>query len=199
MTGNVLTYLLGNPESSSFDTGKRANPSWFTPDLPVLRSSSQPEVKTYTFAELKAQVKALGSGLRKAGLQDGAQLILFSSDNVEYPLLILGTWAAGGIFVSRRVDYTVAQQAEFIKHVEPKIVIAEAAYIDTATEAVRIAYPSFDSIFEIDELLPRSPLNDVSRSWKSLLDHTDGPSYAWPRISTREQMESTILIEYTSG
>ena len=199
MTGNVLTYLLGNPDSNSFDTGKRANPSWFTPDLPALESSSQPEVKTYTFADLKAQVKALGSGLRKGGLQDGARLILFSSDNVEYPLLVLGTWAAGGIFVSRPVDYSVAQQADFLKHAEPKIVIAEAAYIDAATKAVRLVYPSFESIFEIDGMLPRSPLNDVRRSWKSLLDHTDGPSYAWPRISTREQMESTILIEYTSG
>ena len=199
MSDNVLTYLLGNPDTSSFDTGKRAKPSWFTPDLPVLRSSSQPEVKSYTFAELKTQVKALGSGLRKAGMQDGDRLVLMASDVVEYPLLILGTWAAGGIFITRDPDYTAVQQAEFFKHAEPKIVIAEAAYIKAAAEAVHNAYPSFDSIFELDGILPSTHVNNTDRSWKSLLDHTDAPSYAWPKISTKEQMETTVLIEYTSG
>lgn len=199
MSDNVLTYLLGDPRSSSFDTDKRVNPSWFTPSLSALRSSSQPELGNYTFAELKSQVKALGSGLRKAGMQDGARLMLMSSDSVEYALLMLGTWAAGGIFVARGIHYTAAQQAHHIKNAEPTVIITEAAYKDTAAEAVRIVYSSFDSIYEIEAVRSQTPPSEGSRSWNSLLDFTGGPSYVWPRLSTREQMESTLFIEYTSG
>ncbi|KAL8789560.1 MAG: hypothetical protein Q9195_006787 [Heterodermia aff. obscurata] len=199
MSDNVLTYLLGNPDSRSFDTRKRAEPSWFIPDLPVLRSSSQPEARTCSFAELKAQVKALGSGLRKAGIQDGDRVILMSPHTVEFGMLMLGTWAAGGICVARDVGDTAAQQADFFKLVEPKIVIVETAYKDTAAEAVRLVYPNFISIYELDVELPETLSSVGNFSWRSLLDRTGGPSYAWPRISTKEQMESTILIEYTSG
>ena len=199
MSDNVLTWLLGNPGSGSFNNGNRANQSWFEPDIPVLRSSSQPEGKSFTFAEVKTQVKALGSGLRNAGIQNGDRLILMSSDCVEFAILMLATWAAGGIFIARGVDYTAAQQADFLRHAEPKILIVESAYMSTAAETVRLVHPRVVDIYELDQKQSRTPPILDCRSWNSLLDFTGGSSYEWPRISTKEQMECTILIEYTSG
>ena len=196
---NTLTVLLGEPESNDFSIEQHTNPPWFTPDLPALCSSSHPAEQRYTFAELKAQVKALGSGLRKAGLQGGDRLILMSTDSVYVPLFMLGTWAAGGIFVARGVDYTASQQADFIKHAKPKVVVAISANMDTATEAVRLADPSFKSIYELDDIHSTSQKDNRGLPWKKLLDHAGGPNYAWPKISNAEQMETTILIEYTSG
>ena len=70
MSSNLLIYTSGNPDSHSFDTGKRAKPTWFESGLPLPRSSSQLIASTYAFVELKSHIKALGSGSRKAGIQD---------------------------------------------------------------------------------------------------------------------------------
>lgn len=70
MSSNLLIYVSGNPDSRSFDTGNRAEPTWFESGLPQSRSSSQLEASTNAFFELKSHIKALGSGSRKAGIQD---------------------------------------------------------------------------------------------------------------------------------
>lgn len=88
---HVLTYLLGEPDSDSFHTKQRVDPPWFKPDLPALCSSSDPKHKSYTFVELKRDVKALGSGLQKAGFQDGDQLIVVANNSIYIPLLMLAT------------------------------------------------------------------------------------------------------------
>ena len=200
---SLLTLLLGKSESTSFDNGLYPNPPWFSSDLPFCLSISASENKSYTFSQLKQYVKHFASGLRKAGIQDGNRLMVFAPDTLNIPLMMLATWAAGGIFVSRGVDSTAEQQAQFIRHAQPKIVLAYRGYEQTVSQAVQGSEENGISIYSFSNLRPGASNIIESKNgiedWNVLLDETDGPNFQWPNSLSPEEMKATILIEYTSG
>ena len=200
---DLITYLLGKPESTSFDNGQTDSPSWFSPDIPFCISASTPKSKSYTFGQLKQSVRELASGLRKAGLQDGDRLMLFAPDSLYVPLVMLATWAAGGIFVSRDIVSTAKQQAHFIQHAQPKIVFAGKGYEETVMEAARHAGHGNKRPYSFGALArPGEVVEHVSSSfndWNTLFDRISGPNFQWRRPLNPAEMSTTVLIEYTSG
>ena len=200
---SLLTLLLGKPESTSFDNGLYPNPPWFSLDLPFCLSVSASESKSYTFSQLKQYVKQLAYGLRKADVRDGNRLIVFTPDTLNIPLTMLATWAAGGIFVSRGIDSTAKQQAYFIRHAQPKVVLAYRGYEETVSQAVRESGESGISVYSFSNLRPASgeiikPINGID-DWNVLFDRTHGLNFQWQNFLCPEEMNATVLIEYTSG
>ena len=202
-TFHLLTYLLGEPDSISIDNRETVSPHWFSPDLLFCVSASAPKIKSYTFGQLKRYVKELASGLRRAGLQDGDRLMLFAPDSLYVPLVMLATLAAEGIFVTRGIDSTAKQQAHFIEHAEPKIVLAHEGYEETAMEAARMAGQgrirpyTFGALAHSEEIF--KTLANGFDNWNMLFDRINGPKFHWHRHLNPAEMNKTILIEYTSG
>ena len=203
---NLLTFLLGQPETISFNDGYNEDPTWFSPSLLFLVSAESSTSHCLTFGRLKHLVKAIASGLRKRGLQPGDRLLLTSPDNVYMPVMMLATIAAGGIFVGRRPDYTAEQQATAIKHCEPTLVLAYKGFQEVAAKAIQLAdvtahLISYDHLsFEF----PPGPTHNLGDpvypvSLDRFVDHEGAQSFQWATFQADADPEATVLIVFTTG
>lgn len=196
---HLLTFLLGPPESATFGDGTNDEPEWFDPDARFGSSSSDAAMKSYTFRELKYLVRCLASGLVKAGLRSGDRLLLISSESIYTPVIMYATWAAGGIFSARTPNYTAEQHSYLFKDCRPKILLASSEAIEVALSAARNAGLNICA-FLYNGLLPSKPeLETHAPLWDILLDYQGRADYTWKRLSSEEDMDRTLVIEYTSG
>ena len=199
---NLLTFLVRQPDSSSFGDGSEEDPAWFSPSLPLLVSVKSPETRCLTFERVKYLVKSLASGLRKAGFLPGDRLILISSENIHMPVVLLATIAAGGFFVAPRPHYTAEQQAIILRHCEPSFILTCKEFQDVALHAGCLAN-SKARFFAYDDDLSDTPnisgSAEIMASWSDLVDDKDVESFRWPTFSTTESLETTVLIAYTTG
>ena len=200
---NLLTYLLGQPETTSFDNGLSKNPVWFSTSLPFLVSAKSPIIKSVDFDRLKHLVKSLASGLRKNGLQPGDRLLLISPENIYIPVMMLATIAAGGIFVGCRSDFSKSQQVTLIKHCEPAFVLSCTECERFAADTVRFENISAQIFHYDDDSFDLTAFKVAEkggrRSWLELMDDDNAASFRWSEFHTKEDLETTALIVYTTG
>ncbi|KAL6717546.1 hypothetical protein ACLMJK_005461 [Lecanora helva] len=200
---NILTFLLGQPETPSFHDGYNDNPSWFSPSLQFLVSGSNPEASPLTFEQLKYLVKSLAAGLRKNGLQPGDRLLFISPEHMFMPVMLLATIAAGGIFVGRSPYCPAEQQAIVLKQCDPVFIVTYTGFEDTVAEAARVAdndaqICAFDDDPFINDLRPHFGYAH-SVSTRGFLDSKGASSFRWKTLQTEADAETTALIIYTTG
>ncbi|KAL9125643.1 MAG: hypothetical protein Q9217_005179 [Psora testacea] len=197
---SLLTFLLGKPDSPSFEDGINASPPWFSSDQPFCVSAKSPATDRYTFAELKDYVKQLASGLRNAGMQPGDRLMLISPNTIYVPVVMLATIAACGIFVSRDADLTIWEYASWIQHSQPKLILAHEGCETIALEAARQTAEKYTQLYSFGRIgKPRAGIIDGLADWNVLFDEVGGPNFQWQTSMTGSEMDSTVIIQYTSG
>ena len=146
----------------------------------------------------------LATGLRKAGFQPGDRLLLYSGNTVFFPVVIQGTVMVGGIFTGANPGYVARELAYQLKDSGAKYLITAEGSLDTALEAAAsIDFPR-DCIFvmgdgsEVFENRARS-VQGV-KHWSSLLgSEFESSNFVWEEFKTREQMNQTVVINYSSG
>ena len=197
---NLLTSLLGEPESPSFGD---ENPVWFSSSLLFLVSARCPAARCLTFERLKYLVKSLASGLRKKGLKPGDRLLFVSPETIYMPVFLLATIAAGGIFVGRRPDFSAAQEAIIIKHCEPAFIVAYLGFEGIAAQGARLANVDAQIFSYDDESFEPHPSPNYgyggSVSCSKILDSVGASTFRWRTLETEADMETTALIVYTTG
>lgn len=194
---NLLTFLFGPPESASFEDG--TNKESFDPDSLFGSALSDVPTKPYTFRQLKDHVKCLASGLVKAGLQPGDRLMLIAPESIYTPVVMYATIAAGGVFTARTPGFTADQHAYFFDHSKPRVLLASSEDMNIALAAARQAGLSDIRAFVYDGLLPAEATPTELPNWDTLYDEQGGRSYEWERLSSKKDLEKTVLIDYTSG
>jgi long-subunit acyl-CoA synthetase (AMP-forming) len=79
------TYLFGSPTSKLSDT-------------PLLLEAKNPDTQYHSAASLRLWCQRFAAGLQARGLQKGDRVLLFSGNTLFFPVVVIGTIMAGGVF-----------------------------------------------------------------------------------------------------
>lgn len=179
------------------------SPNTHLEDKPILIDAEKPD-NYLTHHSYREWSKRLAAGLRKAGFQPGDRLLLFSGNSVFFPVVIQGTVMAGGIFTGANPNYVARELAYQLQDSGAKYLITAEGSLDTALEAITsITFPR-DNVFVMgdgSELFESraKPVRNVSHWSELLASPSEGSRFEWMDFTTREQMDSTAVINYSSG
>lgn len=86
------TYLFGSPSAQ-------------LSDKPLLLEAKNPDTQYHTAASLRLWCQRFAAGLRREGLQKGDRVLLFSGNTLFFPVVVIGTIMAGGVFTGKSTSF----------------------------------------------------------------------------------------------
>lgn len=179
------------------------------PKTPAYLSAVSPESHFLSLHTYRLYAKRLASGLRRAGLQPGDRVLLFSGNTLFFPVVIMGVIMAEGVFTGANPTYVARELAYQLKDSGARWLIVSEGSLETGVEAAREVGMGAESVFVFDEMgketfekkgVGRETELGFLRHWTTLLDsEEDGEKYAWPELTTEEELDRVVALNYSSG
>lgn len=164
-------------------------------DKPVYIDAQNPK-RHYTFAQARSTIRKLAAGFRKAGLQKGDVVCLHSFNDINYPILVNGIVACGGMFAGTNPSYQPYELSHAIKAAQIKFLIVEPEILKHALKAADDAGISRERVFIFDSRDGQT-VPEGFKSWKSLLEHGEED---WERFDDLETSKNTTAARmFSSG
>lgn len=189
-TQSLSTYLFTSPDAA-------------LSDKPILIDAEKPQYHL-THRTYREWSKRLAAGLLNNGFQPGDRLLLYSGNNVFFPVVLQGTVMAGGIFTGANPSYVARELAYQLTDSGARFLVTAEGSLETALEAVKVAgFPRerlfvMGSGFEVFDAEAKA-VQGVEH-WSSLLaGEAEGKRFRWEEFTRREQMDRTAVINYSSG
>ncbi|KAF0554941.1 acetyl-CoA synthetase-like protein [Gigaspora margarita] len=92
--------------------------------------------KSYTYGEFKHESKKFAAGLQdKLGFKRGDVLAIFSPNQVDYPIVLLGTVAAGGKVTTANPKYQATELSYQLTNSGASVLIMHPQFIETGIKA----------------------------------------------------------------
>lgn len=164
--------------------------------------ADQSETHYFTPHSFRLWSQRFAAGLRKAGLQPGDRVLLFSGNNLFFPVVLLGVSMAGGIFTAANPTYVARELAFQLQDSGASFLLCAAASLDTGIEAAKFAGLSKDRIFVYDSALydgAGSPQQGCPYWGDLVLSTTEGQGFVWEDLNTPQLADKTIVLNYSSG
>ncbi|KAF1927760.1 acetyl-CoA synthetase-like protein [Didymella exigua CBS 183.55] len=178
------------------------------PKTPAFLSAKEPNKYFLSLHEYRLYAKRFASGLRRAGLQPGDRVLLFSGNTLFFPSVIMGVIMAEGVFTGANPTYVARELAYQLKDSGAKFLVCAEGSLDTGIAAAKEAGLSADSVFIFDDgnatfdgrTVEKSTELGHVRHWTALLDSkANGDAYAWPDLKTPEELDRVVALNYSSG
>jgi 4-coumarate--CoA ligase len=189
-TVSLPTYLFGNQDA----TLERK---------PIILDADQPSY-SLSLHDYREWSKRFAAGLKAQGFQEGDRLLLYSGNTIFFPVVLIGTIMAGGIFSGANPTYVARELAYQLQDTGAKFLITAEGSLDTALEAAKsIGFPtdkilSFDGGYDTFDGKGK-PTQDIQH-WSSLLaSPSEGSRYRWQEFTSATQMNDTVVLNYSSG
>jgi 4-coumarate--CoA ligase len=187
---SVATYLFGTPGTPLSTT-------------PLLVDARRPEYYL-SKATYRLWCQRFAAGLRANGLQKGDRVLLFSGNSCFFPVVIVGTIMAGGIFTGANPTYTPRELAYQLTDSGAKFLITSEASIEVASAAAKQANLPESSVFLFDDGLATFEGQGVCqgnfRHWTHLVAPENvGKEFVWDDLSPEEVKNVTVTLNYSSG
>ncbi|KAH5583076.1 hypothetical protein HBI24_107880 [Parastagonospora nodorum] len=192
---SLPTFVFGSPTAE-------------LPKTPLYISANEPEKYNLSTHDYRLYAQRLASGLRRSGLKPGDRVLLFSGNTLFFPSFVMGVIMAEGIFTGANPSYVARELAYQLKDSGAKYFICAEASLDTGVAAAKEAGLSADQVFVFDDgtatfdgknLEKDSELGKL-RHWTKLLDSPEnGAKYHWPNLTTKEELDRIIALNYSSG
>jgi 4-coumarate--CoA ligase len=184
------------------------SPTADLPKTPAYISAKDPDKHFLSIHDYRLYAQRLASGLRRSGLQPGDRVLLFSGNTLFFPSVVMGVIMAEGIFTGANPTYVARELAYQLKDSGAKYLICAEASLDTGIAAAKEAGLSASQIFIFDDgvatfegqkVEKTTELGNV-RHWTNLLDSKEnGAKYAWPNLTTPDELDRVIALNYSSG
>ncbi|KAJ4370112.1 hypothetical protein N0V86_008848 [Didymella sp. IMI 355093] len=178
------------------------------PKTPAYISAKEPEKYFLSLEDYRLYAKRFASGLRRAGLQPGERVLLFSGNTLFFPPVVMGVIMAEGVFTGANPTYVARELAYQLKDSGAKYLICAEESLNTGIAAAQEAGLSADRVFIFDDgsatfdgrkVEKQTELGHV-RHWTTLLDtEQNGHTYAWPDLKTSEELDRVVALNYSSG
>jgi len=188
---SLPSYLFGSP------TAKLS-------DIPLIMDAREPEKAFLTQATYRLWCQRFAAGLIRAGLQHGDRVLLYSGNSIYFPVVIVGTIMAGGIFTGANPTYVPRELAYQLSNSGARFLIASTSSMETALEAAKLANLGLDRVFAFDDGLDTAAeqgkaMGEV-RHWTHLVaSEQEGRQYVWPQLSPDQLKNTTATLNYSSG
>ena len=174
---------------------------------PIYLSAENPNTEYISLSVYRLYSQRLASGLRARGLQPGERVMLFSGNNIFFPVVVMGIIMSGGIFTGANPSYSPRELTHQLKDADCRFMLTSPAGIEVAMQAARAAKMLPDNIYvfdtagmfhngrEIDSLATHG-----LRHWTSiLLDPLTASTFAWAEFKTEDQCQEIAALNYSSG
>ena len=168
-------------------------------DKPIFIDTENPST-ILTVQSYRLFAQRLAAGLRSHGFQPGDRLLLFSGNNVFFPVVLIGTIMAGGIFTGANPTYVARELAYQLQNSDARFLLCASSSLEIGLDAAsQIGLPK-SSVFVFDD----NPASNTSQSgcqhWSALLaPEESGRGFEWDPCTKPGEWERTIVLNYSSG
>ncbi|GKT60406.1 4-coumarate-CoA ligase [Colletotrichum tofieldiae] len=121
---SLQTWIFG----SSFDP---------LSDRKAFYDADRPDTHYLTFSDYRFVAKQIAIGLQAAGLKPGDRVLLFSGNNLFFPVIFLGVLMAGGIFTGANPGFVTRELAYQLTDSGATFMVAAEGSLDIALEAAK--------------------------------------------------------------
>jgi 4-coumarate--CoA ligase len=186
---SLPTWVFGSPDQPLENGDKRA-----------LTDADRPDTHYLTLSQYRLWAKRVAVGLQRAGLQTGDRVLLFSGNNLFFPVMFMGIIMAGGIFTGANPTYVARELAYQLKDSGAKFLVCADGSLEVGLEAAKINGMSKDKIFIFDDAALDGTGKDRLgvKNWNNLIASTaEGERFRWK--DARSSKETTVCLNYSSG
>ena len=172
------------------------------PDTPAYIDAQNPDRLHLSWQEYGLWCKRIAAGLIDAGLRSGDRVLVYSGNNIFFPVVFMGVIMAGGIISTANPAFVGRELAYQLKDSQARFLLIAEASIDHALEAARLANYSHNHIFIFDDAPLEHGGQDAGniRHWNRLIASVEkGLSFRWKEIRTIEDARQTVALLYSSG
>jgi len=175
------------------------------PHSPVLQKvafydADRPDTHFLTIEAFRLWSQRLAAGLKKAGLQPGDRVLLFSGNNLFFPTAFLGVLMAGGIFTGANPGFVARELAYQLKDADAKFLFCADSALELGIEAAGSIGMGKDRIFAFDDkLLEGTGQSRLGvRNWSELFElEAVGKSFTW--YEPADPKDAICCLNYSSG
>ncbi|KAE8147723.1 acetyl-CoA synthetase-like protein [Aspergillus avenaceus] len=164
--------------------------------------AARPDTHYFTTHDFRLWCQRFAAGLRKAGLQPGDRVLLFSGNDLFFPVVFMGVIMAGGVFTGANPTYVARELAFQLQDSGATYLICAENSLDTGIEAARITGLQRDRVFVFNNAVFDGQGNGQKgcRYWGELVASVDeGRQFVWDSLSTPELANRTLALNYSSG
>ncbi|KAJ5516497.1 hypothetical protein N7527_008057 [Penicillium freii] len=179
-----------------------------SPTAPLSKShksyldAARPETHYLTTHDLRLWSQRFAAGLRKSGLQPGDRVLLFSGNDLFFPVVFLGVIMAGGIFTGANPTYVSRELAYQLQDSGATYLLCARSSLETGLEAAKQANLPPTRIFAYDSSIydgATAPPNGCA-DWSDLVASEEaGTAFIWDELNTPTLSSRTLALNYSSG
>lgn len=179
-----------------------------SPDHPLSKThhsfaeAARPDTHYFTTHDFRLWSQRFAAGLRKSGLQPGDRVLLFSGNDLFFPVVFMGVIMAGGVFSGANPTFVARELAYQLEDSGARYLICADTSLDTGIEAAQMAGMGRDRVFVFNNEIydGRGAAKDGCRYWGDLVaPPAEGARFAWESLSTPEGADRTLALNYSSG
>jgi 4-coumarate--CoA ligase len=162
--------------------------------------ANRPDTQYLTFSAFRLWAKRVAVGLQKAGLQPGDRVLLFSGNNIFFPVVFMGILMAGGIFTGANPTFVARELAYQLKDSDAKFLIAAEGSLDVALDAISQIGMSKDRVFIFDDAAfeGTGKSRHGIRNWNTLFGSVDEANgFVWHDV--KNPKDTICCLNYSSG
>lgn len=164
--------------------------------------AARPDTHFLTPHSFRLWSQRFAAGLRNSGVKPGDRVLLFSGNDLFFPVVFMGVIMAGAIFTAANPTYVARELAFQLQDSGATYLICARASLDTGIEAAKQAGVSRDHIFVYDSAVYEGggESEQGCRYWGDLIGTEEaGCGFAWDELSTPELADRTLALNYSSG
>ncbi|PGH14495.1 hypothetical protein AJ79_02988 [Helicocarpus griseus UAMH5409] len=195
----------------SIPTPQQSIPTWIfespsgtlDDQKPLLIDPTRPDSQYLTLAGYRLWAQRLAAGLKAAGLQPRDRVLLYSGNNIFFPVVFMGVIMAGGIFTAANPTFTRRELAYQLKDSGATFLLCNESQVTTGVEAAGDAGIPLSRVFIFDDCVFENSgrLLAGCRNWNSLIASEEvGRAYEWASLTgDGEANNITAVLNYSSG
>lgn len=168
----------------------------------IFSEAARPDSHYFTTHDFRLWAQRFAAGLRKSGLKTGDRVLLFSGNDLFFPVVFMGTIMAGGIFTGANPTFVARELAYQLQDSGATYLICADGSLDTGIEAAKMAGMTRDRVFVFDNKIfgGRGQGRNGCPYWGELIASVEeGTGFAWDELSTPELANRTLALNYSSG
>src|SRR5271154_230226 len=168
--------------------------------------ADDPDKYYFSRAHFRLWCQRFGLGLQKSKhFKKGDRILLFSGNDLFFPVVFLGTLCGGGIFSGANPTYVARELAYQLRDSGATYLLSAEAVIDTAIEAARMNNMPLERVFVFNKALfdgPNAPGTSAVKGcqhWSKLVAPADeARSFIWDDLRG-DAANTTLALNYSSG
>ena len=172
------------------------------PSKPAYIYAQRPDSHVLSYDDFRLWCQRFAAGLVAAGLKPGDPVLLYSGNTLFFPVVVIGTVMAEGIFTGANPSYNAREVAYQLADSGAKFFICTESNLEVGLEAANEANLRKDRVFTFDDGVATFDGKGTGSlgcsHWTSLLVSPEqGRQFHWRNDPA--MVNDTISLNYSSG